>query len=60
MLLYAELQTVIFGRMNTDNALLSNQISVNHFADTPFWHDALNTVIGVFKKQKYRTVKNIL
>jgi hypothetical protein len=28
MLLYTEIQTVTFGRMNTNNAHLSNQISV--------------------------------
>jgi hypothetical protein len=35
MLFYRETQTVTFGRMNTNNAHLSNQIG-----DTSLWHDA--------------------
>jgi hypothetical protein len=48
MLLYTEIQTVTFGRMDTNNAHFSKPnkrkilVSENHFVDTLFWQDALD------------------
>jgi hypothetical protein len=49
MLLYTEIQTVTFGRMNlimricqTKRAYEFSLLSISDFADTPFWHDALD------------------
>jgi hypothetical protein len=57
-MLHKELQTLTFGRVNTNSAYLSNQASagLQSLADRPidtlFWHDAIDITLLDFTLRK--------